>query len=636
LTLSFGYFRYDDFDFVSFAQLYPLRELLLLPHGDHVLPLSRILAHAYYHSFGVAAWPANLAILLCMAGTVVMGCRILHALDVSRFAQAIFTALVLLWSPWAEVMSGYYILSTYVLIVFLSLTAYLAFLGWQHRRHARYPFVLSLCCLLGPLIDVSGAYLLPAGLVMFAGDWLTNGREAGLRSWWGIQRPMILSWCLACTLAVGSLVYAYAIAHPGVFLGMSGEAERSLLRLAFDTGYAFSAGLLVSMGAPFIYARLPLTLLTILCALALACWAAIAISGFRRSTSPRRTQLGVMLAIVLGICLMVAMGRPSDETPVVRWAAKHVGPAYLWLCLFLAACWDNIVRSLRELSRTAGIQLTALAVLAFGALQGGFDWLGMAVDFPPFGYPAEIRDAVRRRAAIDSLKIDVMRPFSSMEPKPAAIPTLDGPFIEAHHRSLFIYNLSRYQPFFEDLPFTPDLIRNDAMQQPALGRVDTVPSLRTAAGPEIVAAINKDPRLKRYYFGRITLNPLSVPSGPSSPGATQATDDAYKTAKVDPGERHEIVVRQGTWDPETASLLRLALERLTPASAAPINVAVTFWSEAFGADWTGYAELPASGETVTFDLLQVYAFALSGRVGNLRLHLSSSGEYRLVAHDLVP
>lgn len=625
LTLSHGFFRYDDFDLVSLAANTPLSGLLLLPHGDHVLPLTRVLAQLFYELFGTVAWPWNAAVLLCFSAVLALGCRLLHEFGVTLLGQGLFVAAMLLWSPWAELTAGYYILSTYLLIAVCSLGSYLAFLRWRQARRPIHTFGFFACSLVGPLVDISGFYVLAGGLVMFAIDGLASVDRASPREWLRSLRPLFVVWTVAFVIAAAIFVYAYAIAHPGVFLGMAADGEREPVGLLFDTGYAFVAGVLVSTVTPFIYARLPLPALWLLSAGAALAFTTLAIAGFRISPRSRRSALGVMLLLMLGICLMVALGRPPGETPVVRWAAKHVGPAYLWLCLFAVLSWDSLVRSARNVLRGVLAQFTVLATLGYGVLQGGFDWLGMAVESPPFGYPAEIRDADRRRDAVHRLQDHVIAPLLHARASDnLLLPTLNGAYIARLHPSLFTYNLDRYLPFFAQDLDSVTWIRNDAMQQSFSSQIITVPSLRAATEAETIRRLASDPHLRAYYLGEVALGARATEEPRPSHDPEKQGPLPAAPRWIDTPEQREWYVSLENWDPETAHVVRFQMEPRTTQTSPVIRASVSFRSETFGMRWEGWLDLPVDNGILDADLLQVYAFALSERVSDLSIAVPSA------------
>lgn len=274
-TVPHGFFRYDDFDLIAVARDYAWTEAFWMPHGDHFLPLTRAIAEAAYALFGVTAWPYNLGVLLCMWALVALGCLLLGELKVSRPAQLLFVALAVLWSPWAEITSGYYILSSYTLIAALGLGAVWLYLGWRIQGGSLRVAVALLCVLTAPLIDISGWYVPPALGIFLWADFVVREKPRAWRTWFVAHRTFLLGLAIAVATSLACTLYAYGVVNRGSFLSMGAGGSRTLAHLAADFVYLFNAGLLVTLAAPFIYARLPLALLTGACVVAFALWAAL-------------------------------------------------------------------------------------------------------------------------------------------------------------------------------------------------------------------------------------------------------------------------------------------------------------------------------------------------------------------------
>ncbi|HEX2862524.1 MAG TPA: hypothetical protein VHN79_12835, partial [Lacunisphaera sp.] len=313
-TLPSGYFRYDDFELLTVARESGFRATLWQPHGDHVLPLTRVLAWAGLTFFGTSAWPYNLWLWLSMVGVVIAGMLLLTEMKVSRPARWIFAGLVIFWNPWAEMMTGYYILSTYLLIAVLGLAAAWCYLRWRRSGGTHWAAALAGCVLLAPLVDVSGAYVIGLAGVFLARDLADRPGANGFRAWLHEHRRVLGGLALATTISGACLLHAYRVVNPGVFLGMAGGEQRTLFQLARDLGYLLGAGTLLSMATPFVYARLPAALLGALTAA--VCLPALFYFGaaWRAADRSRRLLLGAIFLVVLGAGLMVALGRAPTDT----------------------------------------------------------------------------------------------------------------------------------------------------------------------------------------------------------------------------------------------------------------------------------------------------------------------------------
>ena len=606
LTLTEGFFRYDDFDLLSIAQEHPWWRAIWLPHGDHVFPLTRVPAAIGLALFGTTAWPYNLGVLACMAAMVAMGCLLLHAWRVTRGTQLLFVALVIVWSPWGELMAGYYILSSYTLIAACGLAVAWSWLCWRETRLARFAWVAALALLTATLVDISGWYVPGVFGVFLAADFLNESSPRSLRAWLGAHRTMIGGVAMATAVSLACMIYAYAIVNRGLFLSMGGGQGRSLLRLAADFVYLIDVGLLVSLIAPFVYARLPLMVLG-----GLAVAAGMGASWFlgralKNATRTQRLTLAAIAAVVAGIALMVALGRPSEGTLAVRWAAKHVGPAYVWLCLLIAFAWQVLWTRADARRRALMAEITVAGLVLFGSAQFAFGRLGLAVAFPPFGYAAELRDAGVRRAALGEVRTQLLPAIQRARgSEPITVPTLDGSYLGERWPSLFDYNLATYAPFFGDGLRGVKLVRTTAMHPwPAPG-VTTEASLRDAVSPAFRELLLRDEAVRRLYLGRTLLRTTAGP-----------TDFSTVSPSL-----------PGRFDPESRPRLLVFLE---PAAGqtGETRLVVSFNSD-FGSHEHAALLVIRPGEGAEADLRQVVAFALSRHISDVRIRPDGPDTLRL-------
>jgi hypothetical protein len=495
------------------------------------------------------------------------------------------------------------------------------------------------------LVDISGWYT-PAALAVFMLADLVDGTgKPDMKAWLARHLRLIAVLGVVCALSLAVTVYAYAVAHEGLFLSMGGTNRISLGRLALDFAYLFDVGLLVSLLTPFVYARLPLVLLAALGGVALLTWGAGMLGAWRAATRAQRITLGTMAAVLAGTCLMVNLGRPSEGTVIVRWAAKHIGPAFIWLGLLLAFAW-HIAWSRAEGNRR--VLLAEITLVSFGVFWGAqftFGQLGRAVSFPPFGYSAEIRDAIDRRNAVREIDATVVQPIARAGGSSRlVVPTLDGPYLARRCPGLFEYNLTAYRPFFGSAATRITFVRTAAMHPWRPSGVATVPSLRQAVSPEFIALLATPGNVREYYFGHVPLRVAARAAPPEERFSPEARADGKPlpfepdgTVPVASNGKLEVSLRPQAFDPETAYNLRLAIDRTDAATPPTFTLHVLFGSDLAGSRAGGSITLPArSGQIFEVDLRQLYAFALSPEVRDVRLAFTDPGQYRLRIATLVP
>jgi hypothetical protein len=287
-------------------------------------------------------------------------------------------------------------------------------------------------------------------------------------------------------------------------------------------------------------------------------------------------------------------------------------------------------------------EATLVVLGLYGISQFTFAQLGRAVSFPPFGYPAEIRDARDRRAALEEIADRVVAPLArAAGPGGITAPTLDGPFLARRCPGLYEYNLGTYLPFFGAAVARITFVRTTAMHPWQAPGVTTVPSLRSAVSPEFLALLARDAALRDFYFGRVPLRwaPATAPLPANPAGAVAFTVDG-KPLPSEPDGAARLVsdgtgtawLRRNAFDPEEIFQLRLAIGRRDSSTASSITVEVRFSSDLAGPDAGGSLTFPVGsspGTTIEVDLRQLYAFALSSQVRDLRLVFSTPGDYRL-------
>jgi hypothetical protein len=644
-TLSHGYFRFDDFDFLVVAHDHPLREAIWKPHGDHFYPLSRVLTSIAVHFFGTTAWPYNLGVLLCFWGVTYLGCRLLAEMSVSPVGQWVFAALLLLWSPWAEMLGGYYILSAYLLVALLGLASVLCYQRWRKTARKLPAIGVAFCVAAAPLVDTSGWYVPAAFAVFLAADWLTTIDTIPLRTWLAQHVRLMLAVGVGVALNLAITILCYTVMNPGLFLSMSGSTPRTLGRLVQDFFYLLDVGLLVSMVVPFVYARLPLVVLVALAIFVSVVFTAFVIYIVLHARRRQRIALVAIALVIAGSALMVNLGRPSGETIVVRWSAKHVCPAYVWLCLLCALGWHIAWTRSTEVRRVIFLEATLILVCMFGIAQTAFGAIGLAVSFPPFGYPAEIRDGDTRRHNVDQLKRDIVARIKAAAGQPITVPTLDGAYINTKYPSLFDYNLAHYFPIIDERGRDIDWVRNSAMQAWSGPRVRSVPQIRPAVSPTFIQLLEKDPLLREYYFAPI---PLRLQPSSSAIAAITPPDPAHVIAGIGRREADGSIIVESNgntrltlhvpdFDPESLPFLKLAIEAERRDQSHDITLGVALRSQFNVSELRGTLKLP-NGEknTKSVDLRQIYAFALSQTVSEVRIIFGEPGTYRVRVAELSP
>ena len=331
------------------------------------------------------------------------------------------------------------------------------------------------------------------------------------------------------------------------------------------------------------------------------------------------------------------MSRASEQTNL--WLPQYwpmwAGLGFFYACARLLT-WP-------EKRRVTGCEATVILLCGFCAAQLAFGSIGLAVSFPPFGFPAEIRDAIARRQNVDDLAHKVVQRVADTIGGLAVVPTLDGGYINARHPSLFDYNLVRYLAFFGPEARDIKFVRNSAMQPFSGPGVDTVPALRDAVSSDFLKLLQRDARLRDYYFTPITLR---LDSSGSALGSQQSVSERVREPPRRDGDdailltsdgRTSLSVRDQSFDPEALPHLVVEIQKEQGAPHGDIKVRVFFQCDFDLEGPRGSIQLPSDGSGVSVvDLRQIYAFALSRRISDVRIEFIEPGNYRVRVVQLSP
>jgi len=221
------------------------------------------------------------------------------------------------------------------------------------------------------------------------------------------------------------------------------------------------------------------------------------------------------------------------------------------------------------------------------------------------------------------------------------IPTLDGEFIWPHYNLLSKYNLAHYRPFFGPFNNRLTLLRTAAMDSWGSEATLTVPSLRQAADRDFVRLLETDRSLQALYLGSVELRPTSSTPAMGSAAMLDQSRVANATSVVGDGATLSIStsggaslrVADGSWDPEMTHILSFRISAKNVATDQRDNDGVPVEVAFAGELAIPYARntiiLPKDGREISFDLLQLYSYALNPSVRDLTLHFPRAGDYTI-------
>src|SRR3989344_2882407 len=475
----------------------------------------------------------------------------------------------------------------------------------QSLRFTRTYVTLSLVLLALSLLMESGAVWTPAAFVLFICSF-----HVLHFSTWDIRAALKAhAWVLVATFVIALSYAAYLIVLPHFatksFIGFKD------LPLSFNTILelyrVLTEGTLLSLIAP----RLGLVVSQPRFAAFIILWhigvfvlflafAALVIYALRKGTMRMRVLVPCFTLVVLGTALLVAIARPSSN-PAAFYRDQNLLFPLFFLALALAVFAHEWVKSAaQETGRRARTALIiGLLVIVF-------------VSQHTFSFYKEqyLDDIMFNRSLIGHMR-DTLTPalndLSSRRPEPLTVPSLTALFLQdgTYHQ---LHELSDFSTFLG--------IRNVAWLPVNFG------PYHASTSPVFIEALKEDVRLREWYLanGEMRENCVAEPFGKDAK-ALPSGEPLRLAASLDTARTH---------------VLYIDLE----ARNAPEKIFMDF---SFGNDFNtagtrGYVRLdqdtkttdmPERGYTCSIDLNELPAFALSPKVSNFTLTITTPGEYRL-------
>lgn len=630
-----GYFRYDDFEFISYFRNLPLLKTLVVVHGDHALPLYRLEVAIMYMLFGVNHVPYNVALLTLFCLTALFSVLILRELKTGQLGILLFLMQYIGWTLWGNSLTGYYCLSVYIQAALFCSVAIWSSLKWEKTGKSYYKKLFTLSVVLAVLVDLSGIYVpIAVGLFLFA-DFFTANRFPTMSDWF--KKHLWFVWSLIIILiAYGIfLLYVYKVVNPGTFLSMNsanvvaGAKAKSSNVLQL---YLFLTNGLVLSTLFSCYNIVPPKILMLINAIVLFAMTALTyyLSKQSADTSFKTYCFGI-IAIILVIGIMVTTGRQSTGLNFV-WPAKYSGPAYMWFCVLTAFCWNAVWKSTDRAYRPIVLQLAMIFVIAMLVLRVPYRYND--IGNPSYYY--FISGAVNRYAAVSELRDKLIKPLFAGNVSEVSIPTLDGKFINSEYDQLFEYNLSHYLSFIEPDGKRLVLYRNRHMQEWGKTGVTSVPDLRRNISSNFMNVFNQSGYLQHMYTKS---TPLSYKEchDTCNPNTTVMQNMVFDAKSIElrkdgslmitSNGRTKMKVTHGKWDPQVRHVLSVDVTYTGQRSIQP----------ELGVWFDGDMNIPYSVYQLkidtfssgckTIDLLQLPAYSLNSTVGDIEVRFPDSGDY---------
>lgn len=391
-SLLHATFRLDDFSLLRTATTLPLTGQMILPHGDHLMPIFRLEVATLIAWFGPDERAFSCTLFFSLVAMVTAGILLLRELGGNRLTLWTFAVLLCAWEGWGVLTSGYFTLDVYPQILAVGFAAATA--AVRHIRTGRHGFGLAaiLLSLLGCGIDLAGLWV-PAATALFylAGDGMVPSEKKRVVrrcAWMGLAAVLFL-YGILCVVAFrsGGFLAQKEDLNKGSSLVvgmMSGLAGRFL-----DLGISVRPARLLRHG--FIHWLEAVALIV----------AVLGLLKFRnRANEAHRRWLWPLLGALTITVGMIVAARPVSY-PGLYWPPKWTLMAQGWCVASVAFVTGSWIESPSR-PNSAGRWLVwgVLSAAAF-QLAGGIinDRLGV-----PAGRLHDRRLAVSRRADLDRLR----------------------------------------------------------------------------------------------------------------------------------------------------------------------------------------------------------------------------------------
>ncbi len=157
-----GYFLNDDFEVIDVSRTYTLNESLFVPHGDHTIPLFRMEMYIFLKLFAQNPLPYNMAVFFAFALIPFFTYLIFQRLGFGIKSFAIFLVLYASCTGWADILTGYYDISTYLQISLFCTIAIWSYIAWKQSRRNHYVLTYALATTAALFIDLPGVWVYPS------------------------------------------------------------------------------------------------------------------------------------------------------------------------------------------------------------------------------------------------------------------------------------------------------------------------------------------------------------------------------------------------------------------------------------------------------------------------------------------
>lgn len=625
-NITNGYFNMDDFEVIGLNHSVSFSQSLLTPHGnDHIIPLFTAEMQLLDTLFGQNEIAYNSFVLILFALIPFFTYLTFARLGIGISGFFVFLILFSGATSWAEMLTGFYIMSIYPqIILFLSIILW-SHLAWIQTKKAKYMVFFTSSILLALAADTSGIWVIPATLTFIV--YLYWDKHESLK----VRRsdipkflkenltPLLLLVATSVTFAV-FFMFTFMVLQPNTFLSVlsdTGVSEVSdkkelwkVIPITENFLSFFSSGVSLPLLAPNIVKILvhpaiqnsvkPFWFFIEMAVVVIN--AALFWFTLKYSSSKERKLFALLVTLMTLTISMVIIARPNHEL-IPDFDYRYAGAPFYFYCILLALSSSVFIK---KYGVTAIKIITSIVLVIFAAQQA-------------FSFQAARtrEESELRKEAIVNLNNNLLKELAVLSKNSGSltIPNLTGTHI--FEQTMSGFTLADYILFFnKKMPV--NLVQNNEMPQDVKTHtVQTVSSIRSATSKGFIEALKISPTIRSYYAypGLMSYRVASIDNFSSIPATTKTNG--------------QITVRETKFDPEATHVADFILS--TDNVSGNLELSFSFNSD-FGThekigkiridDYTPYVVKDSKRVYhIETDLLQVYTFALSEKVSNLILNV---------------
>lgn len=623
-NITNGYFNMDDFVVVGMNNSFPFSQSVITPYGnDHLIPLFKAEMKALGALFGQNPVPHNVFIFIMFALIPFFTYLTLKKLGIGIQSFFVFLILFSGATGWADMLTGFNIMSIYPQTILFFSVASWAYLAWAESKEKKYMAFFAASIVGAVTIDTSGMWTIPAIVLFIAAVsyMKIDAWSVGKKRLQDFFRENKVPICIIMTIVLALAIFFYvsfAVIQPDTFLSVLGgdgiaspnqKAENwRFIPLASNFLSFFENGVSLSMFAPNIVKILvhpamknkvapfwPIVEMILLFGNILLFWFAL------KGAPNKERKLIILLMMSMFITIaMVIIARPVHEA-IPDFDYRYAGVPYYFYSLFMAMCASVLMRTKKDYA----VKVILSAVIVVFAGQQALSFYAIRLQ----------KEAELRREAVVRLNNTLLNELDALQHKknaPLIIPNLSGGHIFQPMPGLM---LSHYLLFFDTK--TPiSLIKNSSIPVDTWNHfVADVLSLRSETSQEFKETLKKPSAIRSYYASPslMTYKNISPRDNPAEP--------------TTPSGKKEIIIQREKFNPEKIHVLGFLLF----TDNIPGNLELSFsFNNDFGIDgvmgkiriddYTPYVLKDGRRVyAIESDLLQLYTFSLSEKISDLTL-----------------